>query len=271
IVEKKVVNLLMEDDAVDAEIKKLLVEKLVEEKVYSILLLGNLGNDLVLRMTAAVEEDKRDLFKLHLVSLIDEAKAHLKAKRRRAAEQEDDAADLKKLRENVAARFGEGLQIPASVIPSHKVLSRMVQSPNNYVPIGEFLSGSTDPNRGGVKHAEDLITGKTVPVQLTKSRKIDSFSVWLEGFCRWAGALFLVSPSNSEVDPLSILAYLIRIAQLVDKSSWRDAVVFDHQYRSASLGYHEQGHSLGEVLRSDMNPSLYVGAQMGKLKDDDLF
>ncbi|KAF4646784.1 hypothetical protein FOL46_005176 [Perkinsus olseni] len=96
----------MEDDAVEAEIKKLLVEKLVEEKVYSILLLGNLGNDLVLRMTAAVEEDKRDLFKLHLVSLIDEAKAHLKAKRRRAAEQEDDAADLKKLRENVAARFG---------------------------------------------------------------------------------------------------------------------------------------------------------------------
>ncbi|KAF4720907.1 hypothetical protein FOZ62_015280 [Perkinsus olseni] len=260
---KKIVNSLLEGEEVDGQIKDLLVTKLVEEKISSLLLLSNVGNDTITKIVDSLPEESKGSVRLYLVSLVDEAKAAQSLKRRKQ-EQEVEAADLSSFRDNIKKRFGDNVQVPASMVPPYRVLAKLARNPYDYVPVNEFLT-SPSGEQTGVQQMQDLNTGKAVSVQISKSRKVTCLSDWVEGFCRWCTALLMIEPDNQNSDPLSMLYYLSRIVSLANRKDVAAAVGFDHCYRSQLLGRHEQGYSISKVLSSDLDPSLFISAEIGTL------
>ncbi|KAF4649713.1 hypothetical protein FOZ61_001055, partial [Perkinsus olseni] len=227
-VNKNILEPLLDGEAIDQEIKDLMLAQLVEEKIYSIMLLANVGEEAVTRMTSRLPVEQQQSFKLHLVSLIDEAKAWRAAKRRRH-EQEGEANDLATYRENLRQRFGQNAEPPTNIMPPTSLIAKVG---NDYISVQEFLgTSSSSTNATGVKHLEDINTGKMAAVRIGKVKKINTLAQWVEGFCKWCMALLLVKPDNQAVNPLGMLSYL--------------------------------------VLSDDLAPSLYVGAQLGTLDDKD--
>ncbi|KAF4736191.1 hypothetical protein FOZ62_028661, partial [Perkinsus olseni] len=268
-VNKNILEPLLDGEAIDQEIKDLMLAQLVEEKIYSIMLLANVGEEAVTRMTSRLPVEQQQSFKLHLVSLIDEAKAWRAAKRRRH-EQEGEANDLATYRENLRQRFGQNAEPPTNIMPPTSLIAKVGKAPYDYIPVQEFLgTSSSSTNATGVKHLEDINTGKMAAVRIGKVKKINTLAQWVEGFCKWCMALLLVEPDNQVVNPLGMLSYLVRVVSLAEEKSPRSAILFDHAYRSKMAAFHEAGNSITQVLSDDLAPSLYVGAQLGTLDDKD--
>ncbi|KAF4650663.1 hypothetical protein FOL47_000975 [Perkinsus chesapeaki] len=268
IVRKTVVDPLLEGEQVDEGIKSLLVEQLVKEKILSQLLLSNLSDAAIQRMAGRIENDDKETFKLYMVTLVDQAKAAQAAKRQRV-DTEQEKEDLQRFRQNITSRFGPDVEVPPTLVPPYRLLSKLSRSPFEHLPASEFLVSAASTDKSGVQRVEDLNTGKAVSVRTGKTRKISSLAQWVEAYCRWCTALFMVSDDKKELNPLAMFKYLLKILQLAEKRNVQAAVVFDHKYRSALPGYHQEGRSISEVLENDLDPSLYLMAQFGGLEDFD--
>ncbi|EER14640.1 hypothetical protein Pmar_PMAR011215, partial [Perkinsus marinus ATCC 50983] len=79
----------------------------------------------------------------------------------------------------------------------------------------------------------------------------------------------MVCGKKSEVNSLAMLKYLLKVIQLAEKRNVQAAVIYDHKYRGSLIGYHQQGHSIADVLEKDLDPSMYISAQFGGLEDTD--
>ncbi|EER20614.1 hypothetical protein Pmar_PMAR022821, partial [Perkinsus marinus ATCC 50983] len=66
-----------------------------------------------------------------------------------------------------------------------------------------------------------------------------------------------------------MLKYLLKVIQLAEKRNVQAAVIYDHKYRGSLIGYHQQGHSIADVLEKVLDPSMYISAQFGGLEDTD--
>ncbi|EER10341.1 hypothetical protein Pmar_PMAR008137 [Perkinsus marinus ATCC 50983] len=110
VVRRNVVDPLLEGEVVDDGIKEMLVEQLAKEKILSTLLLSNVSDEVVKRMTERVAEADKEAFKLYALTLIDQAKAAQGAKRRRV-ESEQEKEDFDKFKKNIQDRFGPDVKV----------------------------------------------------------------------------------------------------------------------------------------------------------------
>ncbi|EER14226.1 hypothetical protein Pmar_PMAR029292 [Perkinsus marinus ATCC 50983] len=219
-------------------------------------------------MTNRVAEADREAFKPYALTLADRAKAAQSAKRRKA-ESEREKEDFEKFNNNIQARFGPDIKVPATLVPPYRLLNRLASSPYDHIAAPEFLASAASTERRGIQQAEDVNTGKTVAIRTGKARKISSLPQWVECYCRWCTGIFMVCGNKSEVNSLAMFKYLLKVIQLAEKRNVEAAVIYDHKYRGSLIGYHQQGHTISEVLHSDLDPSLYISAQFGGLEDVD--
>ncbi|EER09712.1 hypothetical protein Pmar_PMAR022149 [Perkinsus marinus ATCC 50983] len=218
-VTKNLLDPLLDGENIDQAIKDLMVTQLIEEKIYSIMLLANVGEETVTRMTGRIPAEQQQFFKLHLVSLVEEAKAWRTAKRRRQ-EQEKEANDLASYRDNLRHRFGKKVELPTNIMPPTSLIAKVGKAPYDYIPVQEFLgTSSSSPNNTKVKHLEDINTGKMAAVRIGKVKKINTLAQWVEGFAKWCMALLMVEPDNQVVNPLGMLSYLVRVVSLAEEKS----------------------------------------------------
>ncbi|EER03833.1 hypothetical protein Pmar_PMAR026318, partial [Perkinsus marinus ATCC 50983] len=84
----------------------MLVKQLVEEKILCTLLLSNVSDEVVKRMTERVAEADEEVSRLYALTLIDQAKAAQGAKPRRV-ESEQEKEDFDKFKDfDIQDRFG---------------------------------------------------------------------------------------------------------------------------------------------------------------------
>ncbi|EER20615.1 hypothetical protein Pmar_PMAR022822 [Perkinsus marinus ATCC 50983] len=196
VVRRNVVDPLLEGEVVDDGIEEMLVEQLAKEKILSTLLLSNVSDEVVKRMTERVAEADREAFKLYALTLIDQAKAAQGAKRRRV-ESEQEEEDFDKFKKNIQDRLGPDVKVPATLVPPYRLLNRLSSSPFDHIAAPELLASAASTERRGIQQAEDVNTGKAVSVRTGKSRKITSLAQYVEFYIRWCTGIFKVCGKKS--------------------------------------------------------------------------